>query len=103
LSEWTVVEVKSLKSKDGADLKVQEDGSILATGKNGAFDVYTIVAETSTETISGIRLEALPHASLPKGGAGRAPNGNFALSDVKITVRPAGEPKAKAIELRLTN
>ena len=44
-----LAEVKSAKSKEGADLKIREDGSILATGNNGTFDVYTIIAQVRTQ------------------------------------------------------
>ncbi len=102
-SGWESLDLKSLKSKENADLKSQADGSILATGKNGTFDVYTIVAETPREVVASLRLEALPHPSLPKNGPGRAPNGNFALSEIKITAIPRTDPKATPIELKLTN
>jgi hypothetical protein len=78
---WEYVEVKQAKSKDGATLTVQDDGSILASGKNPKFDVYTITAKTKMTNINAIRLEALAHPSMVKGGPGRAANGNFALSD----------------------
>src|SRR5262249_24329734 len=41
------------------------------------------------------RLDALAHPSLVKGGPGRAPNGNFALSNFALTAAPRtgkGEP-----------
>ena len=81
----------------------QDDGSILATGVNGMFDAYTITAVTKAESIASLRLEALADASMAKGGPGRAPNGNFALSDFRVTAVPLGNPKAKAIEVKLTN
>jgi len=40
--------------------------------------------------ITGLRLEVLSDASLPNGGPGRDPEGNFFLSDVELEVRPAG-------------
>jgi hypothetical protein len=85
---WEYVDVKDVKSKDGSTLTLQEDGSILASGKNPKFDVYTIVAHTNMSNISAIRLEALAHSSMVKGGPGRAFNGNFALSDFSVTVAP---------------
>jgi hypothetical protein len=81
-SAWEFVEVKEAKSKDGATLTLQADGSILASGKNPKFDVVTITAKTQMTNIRALRLEALAHASMTKGGPGRAANGNFALSDV---------------------
>ena len=41
-----------------------------------------------------MRLEALADPSLVKGGPGRADNGNFALSDLRLTVTaPGGQPE----------
>src|SRR5206468_504955 len=79
---------KDFKSKDGTTLSLQDDGSILASGKNPKFDVYTIVAHTGSTKINAIRLEALAHPTLVKSGPGRAGNGNFALSDFSVTIAP---------------
>jgi hypothetical protein len=59
---------------------------VLATGKNPNFDTYTFSAETDLTHIRAIRLEAMADASMVKGGPGRAGNGNFALSDFRVTV-----------------
>ncbi|MCQ8115604.1 hypothetical protein, partial [Vibrio parahaemolyticus] len=39
------------------------------------------------------RLEALADASLPAGGPGRAMNGNFVISELKLTAAPKADPK----------
>jgi hypothetical protein len=85
---WEVPEIKDTKSKEGATLTVQPDGAVLAEGKNGKYDVYTILVHTRMKSITAVRLEALSHPSLVKGGPGRAANGNFALSDLKVTAAP---------------
>src|SRR5262249_34100859 len=43
---WEILELVSTKSKDGATFTRLEDGSVLASGKNGKFDTYTFVAHT---------------------------------------------------------
>ncbi len=85
---WEVAEVTQAKSKEDATLAVQADGAVLASGKNGKFDTYTITARSSSKKIAAVRLEALAHPSMVKGGPGRAANGNFALSDVKVVAKP---------------
>jgi hypothetical protein len=85
---WEFVELKDAKSKEGATLTPQPDGSVLATGKNAKFDTYTLIAHTQLEKVSAVRLEALAHPSLLKSGPGRASNGNFALSHFKMTAAP---------------
>ncbi|MEX1224157.1 MAG: DUF1549 and DUF1553 domain-containing protein, partial [Pirellulales bacterium] len=94
--DWSSVELVSYKSEGGATLTKLEDGSILASGKNPDHDVYQFIAETDAEAISGLRLETLPHASLVRGGPGRASNGNFCLTDLQVIASPLngeGEPK----------
>jgi len=98
---WEFPLVKEAKSKNGATLTVQDDGSILATGKNPKFDVYTFVVTTTLPKVTAIRLEALAHPSMVKGGPGRAANGNFALSDLSVSVAPLKEKvAAKPVKLK---
>ncbi|MBM4071406.1 MAG: DUF1549 domain-containing protein [Planctomycetes bacterium] len=100
---WIILEPSKAVSKEGAIFKKLEDGSLLATGKNGKFDVYTFTASTSATGISAVRLEALADASLVKGGPGRASNGNFALSDFKLSAKASGgrkPPDETPIKLR---
>jgi hypothetical protein len=86
---WEIVEPDKATSQAGAVFKKLEDGSLLATGTNGQSDTYTFVVQTKTTGITAVRLEALVHPSMVKGGPGRAPNGNFALSDFRLTATPA--------------
>ena len=75
----------------GATLTNQPDGSILAGGKNGSPDVYTVKTATNLTDITGVRLEVLPDASLPGHGPGRAPNGNFVLNQFRLTAKAKNE------------
>ncbi len=102
-SAWQVLKVVDAKSKGGATLTPQEDGSILASGKNPDQERFTFTASLPAGKYTGIRLEALAHPSLVKGGPGRASNGNFALSDFRVTHRPAADKKAEPKALKLTN
>src|SRR5207302_505067 len=46
--------------------------------------------------VTAIRLETMPDPSLPQGGAGRAAeNGNFALTEFRVAVAPAGKPQGQ--------
>jgi hypothetical protein len=89
-----------MSSQVGAQFAKKEDGSILVSGPNGK-DVYTIIAQTSIMGITGIRLEAMADPSLPASGPGRAPNGNFVLSELKLTSAAPNDPRgAQAVELQ---
>jgi WD40 repeat protein/mono/diheme cytochrome c family protein len=90
---WAVLEPASLQATAGVQLAKQPDGSILASGKNPGHSIYTIVAETEFTDITGIRLEVLPHDGLPSKGPGRAPDGNFVLTEIEALAAPKADPK----------
>ena len=97
---WNTPAFTSAKSAGGATLTPQPDGSLLASGTNPAFDTYTFVATTHLTRLTAVRLEALAHPSLVKGGPGRAANGNFALTDFRVTAAPL-DGQGKPIPLKL--
>jgi hypothetical protein len=92
---WSILEVET-KSHGGATFVPQGDGSLLATGPNPNNDRWTFTARTSATGITAVRLEALADPSLKKSGPGRGDNGNFALSDFRVTARPADGKSAPA-------
>ena len=98
---WLVVEPASSTAQGGAKLDRQPDGSMLLSGPNPDSDTLTFVVETPLQNIVGLRLEALSDARLPKGGPGRAENGNFALSDLKVTAAPI-DGSVSAVDVPLT-
>ncbi|MGF1583150.1 MAG: PSD1 and planctomycete cytochrome C domain-containing protein [Gemmataceae bacterium] len=102
LPSWTILDITKAKSRGGAKLTKQQDGSLLVTGKKPRFDTFTFNAETTQTNITAIRLEALSHPSLVRGGPGRASNGNFALTNFRMTIRPKNG-KGKAIVVGLKN
>jgi mono/diheme cytochrome c family protein len=91
---WTVLHPDRVDSAGGAVLKLMPDGSILATGKNPQADSYTIQAKAAQAAITGVRIEVIPDPSLPHGGPGRDPDGNFFLSDFEVDAAPVSNPQA---------
>jgi hypothetical protein len=94
------LEVTDAKSEGGAVLTPKEDHSVLASGEDPTPETYTITAKTELRSVTAIRLELLNDPSLPADGPGRAPNGNFVLSELKVAVQEvgaAGEPAAVAL------
>ena len=85
-SQWTVLDPVTVTSTAGTTLTRRKDGAILAGGSNPAVDEYVIEARLPAGGITGIRIEALPDASLPRGGPGRDPYGNFFLSHVEAEI-----------------
>ena len=49
---------------------------------------YQVQAKTAATGITAILLETLPHDSLPGKGPGRAVNGNYQLSEVRVHAAP---------------
>jgi hypothetical protein len=96
---WVILEVTA-KSQGGATFRSLPDGSLVAGGANPNNDRWTLTARTALSGITALRLEALADPSLKKGGPGRGDNGNFSLSDIRVTARPAdGKGEAVAVKL----
>jgi len=96
---WQILEIQEAKSAGGAVFAPLPDGSLLASGPNPDQDTWTLTVRTSLRGITALRLEALTHPALPRGGPGRAPNGNFALTDLKAELLPAGGGAPKPLRL----
>ncbi len=82
--QWSALTFESLKSEASATLKKLDDHSVLASGDNPAKDSFELVLKTKLGGLTGIQLEALPDDSLVNKGPGRADNGNFVLSELKL-------------------
>jgi len=103
-TDWQVLDLVASTGK--TPLKKQPDGSLLVDSKNKAakVDTYTLTFHTHQKGIVALRVDALTDASLPKSGPGRAPDGNFILSDVSVTAMPLkNDGKAKATPVKLAN
>lgn len=86
---WSLPDFKEVKSQNGATLTKQADGSVLVSGATPNTDAYTVVLHSDLPRITALRLEALPDDSLGAKGPGRAANGNFVLSEIRLTAGAA--------------
>ncbi|MFO1091983.1 MAG: PSD1 and planctomycete cytochrome C domain-containing protein [Planctomycetaceae bacterium] len=80
----------NLVSAGGATTKVLEDRSVLLSGENPVNDTYTITFEADAQPINGLFLEVLSDESLPGRGPGRFDNGNFVLTDIRVSAQGVG-------------
>jgi hypothetical protein len=87
---WKPLLPKELKSSGGVELRAVADQAVLASGENADKAIYTIAFAAEPITLTALRLETLPHESFINQGPGRADNGNFVLSELKLT--RAGKP-----------
>ncbi len=90
-SAWKSPAPLEARSLGGATLSVQEDGSLLAGGKNPANDTYEIILKPEQTQLTGLMLEVLPDASHPGKSLGRSSGGNFVLTGVEVDVQAPGE------------
>ncbi len=99
-ARWATLVPSESKSEGGATITAQDDGSLLITGKNPDHETLTFTLETGLTGMTGLRIEALSHPSLAKGGPGRADNGNFCLSDLTVTAAPSAGGDKIAVTLK---
>ncbi|MCH8830041.1 MAG: DUF1553 domain-containing protein, partial [Planctomycetes bacterium] len=95
---WRLMKPKKASSARRAALRIQKDGSVLAAGRNPAQDDYTVIISTDVKNVTGIRLEALTHPSLPGKGLSRG-NGNFVLTRFEISVKSRGKKTSQPVKI----
>ena len=99
-ADWTALDPHEFSSSNKAKLEKREDLSIFVSGAQGKSDVK-FVAKTDLVGITGIRIEALKDDKLPNKGPGRAPDGNFVLTEFEVQAAPIDKPKElKKIKLK---
>ena len=97
---WAILGNAEPKSLEGANFVSMKDGSFLLTGPNPKNERWVVTAKVDLPVVRAIRIEALSDKSLKKKGPGRAGNGNFLLSDLRVFVKPKGaEGKGKPVKL----
>lgn len=98
---WSLVEFSNLKTTNGAKLESEEDGAIFASGKNNRTGAYVLKSTPIKTEIKAFKFEALTDERLPQKGPGRAPNGNFVVSEFTVHAWPVGKPDEKvAVKLK---
>jgi mono/diheme cytochrome c family protein len=97
---WTTLTPASSKA-EAATLATQPDGSVLASGAHRSPERYQLEVTLPAGSLSGLRLEALPDPSLPKGGPGRDHYGNFVLTGFAVTPLEDGTPEIALTDLRV--
>lgn len=89
----TLAGAKTTKAKaTRAKLNIQEDGSVLASGRNPNQEAFTLTLITDQQNLQVIQLEALRDVSMNEGGLGRAKNGNAVLTHVQAKVVSTTNP-----------
>ncbi len=97
---WHPLEAETFLSAEGATLTRIAGGVLLASGTLPERDTYTITATTALERITALRLNVLPHDSLPLRGPGRMSNGNLHLSEIELRVFAPGTTEGHLEKIR---
>ncbi|MEQ2006643.1 MAG: PSD1 and planctomycete cytochrome C domain-containing protein [Limisphaerales bacterium] len=98
---WQMCDVTSAEAL-AASLEVGTNGVVRYLGNKAKDDTYTVKATTYQRGLRALRLDALADAALPAKGPGLSDNGNFVLSDFKVTARPLdAKSKEKPVTLKL--
>ncbi|WP_165072666.1 DUF1549 domain-containing protein [Paludisphaera rhizosphaerae] len=97
---WVVLNPSELKATGKLKLTKEADGAITAAGPAQRAD-FTVTAATDLEGIAAVRLEVLADPKQPQNGPGRAPDGNFVLSEFQLSAAPKATPdQPKPVGLR---
>ncbi|MFL5341350.1 MAG: PSD1 and planctomycete cytochrome C domain-containing protein [Gemmataceae bacterium] len=81
---WTTLRPSAMLSRNGAQLKMLDDGSVLSTGPVPVQDTYDVMLPAGKKHIAALRLEVLPDDSQPEKALGRASDGLFSVSGIEI-------------------
>jgi hypothetical protein len=86
---WTILRPTAMKA-NMPHLRLLDDGTVLASGDQTKSDTYNLTFDGAVDGVTAIRLEVLPHESLPDRGPGRTfyegRKGDFFLSELTLTV-----------------
>jgi len=97
-STWQVLLPSSAVSVGKQTMKLNPDGSIFVSGKNPAKDDYEIECPLTPGRYASLRLEALRHKSMTKGGLARSDSGNFVLSEIEVMLKTETESQPIKIQ-----
>lgn len=97
---WQIVKPMTITSQHGTELKLQDDGAVLATGTSPDRETYTLQFPALGQGITAFRVEVLPDDSFPQKGPGRAGNGNFVLSEFVVVKKKADGSGEEIIPLQ---
>ncbi len=99
--DWQTVQAEELTaSKPELKLKQQDDGSILVGRQSNPDKVnYYVAGRSPSDTVTALRLEALPHPTHTAGGLSRSNSGNIVLTDIEVRLRQAGKKDSLPLAL----
>ena len=84
--EWRGAKPADVKSANGANVAVKENGSVHVGASEKGGDSVTLQIPELVGEIAALQLVSQPEASLPGGGAGTGANGAFIIDQIRVSV-----------------
>ncbi|MCA9047615.1 MAG: DUF1549 domain-containing protein, partial [Planctomycetaceae bacterium] len=106
-TNWNTVRPSAVSRSGKGEITV-DDESIVSVTSASDTDTYTVElalpgsVEGESAAVAAVRIETLPHASLPSGGSGFG-NGNFVITGVRAELQPPVSRLPQARFVRITN
>ncbi len=80
---------------EGQKFHILDDGSVVSESYAPTRVTDTFTAKTTVKNITAVRLDALMHPQLPRGGPGRSIYGTGAVTEFEFSIAPADKPDQK--------
>ncbi|QDT57180.1 Planctomycete cytochrome C [Caulifigura coniformis] len=97
--DWKVLNPSNSLASSGATLEAKDDHSLLAKGTAPLTETYVVRFASPSTRIAALRLETIPDPTNPRKGTGRAADGNFVLTSIRLTAKG---PDGKTFEIPFT-
>jgi hypothetical protein len=94
--EWTALSPTSATADLGVSLEITAEKTLFASGNAPNQAEYRIELPAQMTPVTGIRIDTLPDARLPQGGAGLSDSGNAVLTRVRVAANGTEVSLAKA-------
>lgn len=97
---WLSPKVIEATATDGTLLQTRADGSVLASGKSPAENVYTLRLQLPPGAWTAVRLQAFADTASGSPGVGRNPaDPNFVLSEIELSLETTATPAPLKLHL----
>ncbi|MCB1121186.1 MAG: DUF1553 domain-containing protein, partial [Verrucomicrobiae bacterium] len=97
-TQWNTLHPAKAEAARQVEVKLNEDGSIIASGDFGNSVEYTLTIPLKNQTLTGLMLEALTDDALPGFGPGIRESGGFVISEIQGSFSKVENPKPKQIQ-----
>lgn len=99
--DWRTLSPAEARRESGKPIELAGDAVLLSEATDKDVTTVTLPLEAG-DSLSALRLEALPHPSLPGEGPGLS-GGNFVVSSIEADLVPEGDSPPAAQYVRVTN